>query len=444
LPGVLPAWMPVAVIAFGVAVGHYVLNRERKFLQASSLSWSLVFLAIVVAVTAGFRGGIGFRAFGNEAIGGKRYLWLWVAVLGYFALISQRIPPQKRNLYTALFLLAVATQLINELTPYFGPAFSFVYLFFPGGPAETGAVSPVGQMDLQRFSGLAAAGMAVAFTLVARYGIEGLFDFKRLWRMALFVLAIVLCGLGGFRSHIILVGLTILLAFIFEGLARTRLMPIALLGVVLTGALTVAFSDRLPLSIQRCLALFPVKIDPMARMSAESSTIWRLEIWQSLLPQIPRYLFLGKGLTFDSNDLAMYKTLSNQQVGGDIGGELTLAGDYHNGPLSLIIPFGIWGAIGFIWFLVASTKVLWRNYKYGDPEIQKTNTFLLCYFIAKTIVFFVIFGGFYTDLFTFVGLVGFSISLNGGVAQAAPAPVRPQMVFNRFRPLPVARPANGT
>jgi len=444
LPGILPAWMPVAVIAFGVAVGHYVLNRERKFLHAPSLSWSLVFLAIVVAVTAGFRGGIGFRAFGNEAIGGKRYLWIWIAVLGYFALISQRIPPQKRRLYTTLFLLAAATQLINEMSPYLGPVSSFVYMFFPGAPTGNGPISNVGQVDLQRLGGLAAAGMAIAFALIARYGIEGLFDFKRLWRMMLFVSAIVACGLGGFRSLIILAGMTILLVFFLEGLVRTRLMPIALLGVVLMSALTVSFSDRLPLSIQRCLAIFPVKIDPVARMSAESSTTWRLEIWQSLLPQVPRYLFLGKGLIFDSNDLAMYLTLSNQLVEGDVGGEFTLAGDYHNGPLSVIIPFGIWGAIAFIWFLVASMQVLWRNYKYADPEIQKINTFLLGYFIAKIIGFFVIFGGFYADLFTFVGIVGFSISLNGGVAQASPAPVRSQVVFNRFRPLPAVRPANGT
>src|SRR4051812_14640347 len=62
IPGLLPGWMPVAVIAFGVAVGHYIMNRERKFLEARSVAWSLVALGIVVFVTAIFRGGIGLRA----------------------------------------------------------------------------------------------------------------------------------------------------------------------------------------------------------------------------------------------------------------------------------------------------------------------------------------------------------------------------------------------
>src|SRR5438105_3698311 len=38
LPGMLPGWMPVAGVGFAVAVGHYILNRERKFLHAPSVS----------------------------------------------------------------------------------------------------------------------------------------------------------------------------------------------------------------------------------------------------------------------------------------------------------------------------------------------------------------------------------------------------------------------
>jgi hypothetical protein len=218
-------------------------------------------------------------------------------------------------------------------------------------------------------------------------------------------------------------------------------MPLVALGLILAGGMAVTFSDRLPLPVQRCMALLPVKIDPEARLSAEASSDWRIEIWKALLPQIPQYLFLGKGLTFDWNDMAMYSTLGNDQVGGEVGGQFALAGDYHNGPLSVIIPFGIWGCIAFLWFLVASIQVLWANYRYGDPEIKKANTFLLSYFIAKTILFFVIFGGFVSDLVVFVGLVGFSISLNGGVAKRVPvAAVNPQPAFNRFRPPLVARP----
>jgi hypothetical protein len=231
---------------------------------------------------------------------------------------------------------------------------------------------------------------------------------------------------------IISVALTLCLVFYFEGLVRSRLMPIMALVAILAGGVAVGFSDRLPLPVQRCLAFLPLKVDPIVRLSADASTSWRLEIWKYVAPQIPDYLFLGKGLTFDANDMAMYATFGNEQVGGAVGGQATLAGDYHNGPLSVIIPFGIWGTIGFIWFLVASIRVLRANYRYGDPEIRTMNTFLLSMFVAKTIMFLVIFGGFYSELYQFAGIIGFSISLNGGVAKPAPV-TSPQPAFNRLR-----------
>jgi hypothetical protein len=285
--------------------------------------------------------------------------------------------------------------------------------------------------------------VGVALALAARFGIEGILNLKKFWRPLFFFSALFLSACGGYRSIILLIGLTLVLMFCFEGLLRSRLMPVAMLGIFLMGGIIVGFADRFPLPVQRVLALLPVKIDSMARMSAEASTDWRLEIWKYLLPQVPQYLLFGKGLTFDSNDLAMYNTLGNQ-VGGEVGGGLTLAGDYHNGPLSLIIPFGIWGALAFLWFLFAALKVLWSNYKYGDPEIRKANALLISYFIAKIAIFFVIFGGFYSDLCVFTGLIGFSISLNGGVAKPVPAVPRPQVVFNRFRPLPVGGPVTST
>jgi hypothetical protein len=435
LPGVLPGWMPMACIAFAIAIGHYILNRERKFLEAPSVTWSLVALGLVVVITAKFRGGIGFHAFGDESVGGKRYLWIWVAILGYFALISQRVPIEKRNRYTTLFLLAAATTVISQIAGFMGPAFRFLYFFFPSGISTTAAQAPMADPSLERLGGLSVASVAVTYALVARYGIQGVLDVRRFWRPALFFSFLTLCAFGGYRSIFIAVSLTLVLVFCFEGLLRSRLMPIAVMAMILAVSVTVAFSDHMPLPVQRCLAFLPLKISPVAALSAEASTEWRLEIWRSLVPQIPRYLLLGKGLTFDLNDMDMYRTLGNQDVMGEVGGGFTLSSDYHSGPLSLIIPFGLWGCLAFIWFLVASIKVLWANYKHGDPDIRHINTFLLSLFISKILVFIIIFGGFYSDLVTFVGIVGFSIAVNGGVTKPVPV-VQPQLVSRRFRPLP--------
>jgi hypothetical protein len=438
MPGLLPGWMPMSCIAFAVAVGHYVLNRERKFLPSHSVSLSLIFLSLVVLITAKMRGGLGFSAFGDEAIGGKRYLYIWVAVIGFFALISQPIPASKRRLYTALFLLGSATAALNNLSAMIGPLGSVLYIFFPG--INNVVFDPMGQESLERYGGIATGCMALIFALVALYGIEGLLNARKIWRPFLFFSALIMTAFGGFRSLIIIVVLTLVLVFYFEGLFRSRLMPVVLLGVIAMAGLILCFSDQFPLPVQRCLAFLPVKISAVARMNAEASSDWRLEMWKSLLPEIPHYFFLGKGLVFDANEMAMYWSLGDSQAMGQVGGGLALAGDYHNGPLSIIIPFGIWGVIGFLWFLVASMRVLWANYKHGDPDLRKINTLLMCYFIAKTFMFMVVFGGFYSDFVVFAGIIGISISLNNGVAIPVPVTERPHVTFNRFRPLPAARP----
>ena len=115
-----------------------------------------------------------------------------------------------------------------------------------------------------------------------------------------------------------------------------------------------------------------------------------------------------------------------------------LVGDYHNGPLSVLLPFGMFGAIAFVWLLVAGVRVLYHNYKFGDPAYQNINTFLFAYFIAKVIFFLGVFGGLHGDLPVFLGLLGLSISLNGGVAKPAVAP-EPKPVFTRFNPHPSVR-----
>src|SRR5262249_2718284 len=117
-----------------------------------------------------------------------------------------------------------------------------------------------------------------------------------------------------------------------------------------------------------------------------------------------------------------------------------LAGDYHNGPLSVIIPFGIFGVIGFCWFVYAVVRVLYQNYKFGNPEFQTINTFLFGYCMVRIVFFLFIFGSLVLDLTMFVGLVGLSISINRGVAKPALVP-KATVAFNRFKLHPgVQRP----
>lgn len=201
----------------------------------------------------------------------------------------------------------------------------------------------------------------------------------------------------------------------------------------------IAFANRLPLSVQRSMAFLPLDIDPVARMSAESTTEWRLQMWKDVLPEVPRYLILGKGYGYNAREAAMIT--DSRRSGADL--ETTeMAGDYHNGPLSILIPFGMFGMIGFLWFLWAGFRVLQQNYHFGDPACRHLNAFLLAFFVAKAIFFFAVFGALPSDILKLVGFVGLSVSLNGGVARPVVVP-QPKVVFNRFRLHPSVRPPVG-
>jgi hypothetical protein len=192
------------------------------------------------------------------------------------------------------------------------------------------------------------------------------------------------------------------------------------------------------------MAFLPLDIDPAVKMDADNSTEWRIQMWRDVIPDIPRYLILGKGFAFNPNEADIARMRAGTATASATE-SFELVGDYHNGPLSVILPFGIFGVIGFLWFLAAATRALYRNYKFGAPEHASLNNFLFALFLAKLIFFLVIFGAFYVDLVAFIGVVGLSISLNGGVASPATVPVieEEEQGASRLRFSPaVRRPVN--
>ena len=424
LPGKPLIGLLVLMISFGISVLQYILNRQMKFISVPMVARPLLFILAVVLLTARLTGGIGLNALGGDGgnVGGRRYIALILAVMGFFALIAVKIPKHKRKLYVFLYFAGTLSMVIANLALVVAPGFSFIFLIFPTDEAGIAALSnsTIGQASgIVRLGGLANGAVAIVFIMLAFYGVRGLIDLRKSWRLSVLGLAIVATLFGGFRSQVIILTLMLGLLFYLEGLAQSRLLPMLLLTFIFGAAMIVPFADKMPLTVQRSLAFLPVKLDPVAVDNAQASTDWRLDMWAGLLPEVPNYLILGKGLAINLSELDFERAHMNR--GESTGAGSALAGDYHNGPLSLIIPFGLFGVAGFIWFLVGSLKVLYRNYKFGDPDLVLFNRLFLAQFIVKIIIFLFVFGSFYGDLVAFVGIVGLSIALNHGVAKPVPA-----------------------
>jgi hypothetical protein len=424
LPGNLPIWALLTASGFLLVVLNRCLDREVTLFHPGGVGWSLVALAFVVVVTAACRGGVGLKALGSDAHGGRKYIMILLAIAAYFVLVAQPVPRRRLALYVGLFFLMGVTQMLSHALYLAGGKFYWAYYFVSVEPA-------IGQaaMDWQvagggafRSTAFADAASGVCAWILATRGIRGVLDLRRPWPFLVSVLCLGLGMLGGFRSFVLGILLTYVVMFFVEGLHRTWYLGVVLAILLAGGGLTFTFVDRLPTSIQRSLSFLPIKVDPVVRQDAESSLEWRYQMWDLLRPEIPRYLFLGKGFAIDPG--AMQVSHFNAQFGYGIQAEWAiLSGDYHNGPLSVLIPFGIFGALAFLWFLVAATLRLRQHClrPHEDRQLQHINRALFTLFIVHIIFFLFLFGDLSSGLVKLVFLVGLAECFNAPAA--APAAV---------------------
>ena len=421
LPGKPELWMLFTAIGFGIVVLNSTLDREKTFIHVPALTTPLLFFVMVVLVTAKLTGGMGLLSLGGGqigggAIGGKGYFMIFFAIAGYFVLTSRPIPLERAKTYVSMFLLSGTTSMCSNVAYMLGPAAYFLFYLFPVDLAvhQVMTESLTGG-GVVRIPGLGFASSAAYFFMMARYGVRGVLDVSKPWRVLALLLIVSIGLFGGFRTVLATVGLHFIVQFCLEGLVRTRLFAFLLMAGLLAGAAAYPFIEKMPLSVQRCLAFVPgAKVHPLAKHDAEVSTWWRLEMWSVLLPEVPKYLIVGKGYALKPADLY----LANQAVmrGMVKNYEVYLvSGAYHNGPLSVIIPFGIFGAIAVLWMMGAGVWALYRNYRYGDSKLQVVNTFLFAMFVVRIIVFFTLFGGIEGDIHRLLGPLGLSIAINRGV-----------------------------
>ncbi len=423
LPGRPMLWMLFAVITFFFAVLDRSVGRELDFFRAKWVSISLLFLAAVVVLTAWAHGGIGFRMLGSSTFGGKKYFSLITGMMLYFGMTAYPVKRERAGLYVALYFLSALTALATLLAAAGGREFYFLVEFFPieGAVNEAMSSGPVfsGNVQVTRLNDLSWVAGGVFCYMLARFGVRGVLDMTKPWRLLLFTAVLAAGAMSGYRSIMIIFGLSFILMFWLEGLHRTRYMLCLLLGGVLLAVVALPNLRHLPPAIQRSLAFLPLNIDPEVQMNADGTSEWRLEMWREILPQVPRHLFNGAGYALNSDEFYM---VGREVASGQVGSyeSASTSGDYHNGPLSVVMPFGLAGVLGFCWFLWSGIAVLRRNFRYGDPGLRNLNTFLLAYFIVRVIGFFFVFGSLHSDMMVFAGLIGLSICLNGGVCQPQP------------------------
>jgi hypothetical protein len=438
LVGRPPLWQAGVILSLGISVIDRTLNSEKRFISVPVMTWPLLYTAAVVYFTAEMTGGIGLHALGGDTGGGKKYISIFLGIATFFALASQRIPAKHRNLYVALCFLPGALGAISDLFPYLPSPLNYINLLFPPSLSAATGINVGASTRLAAVGG--ALGVFVTFML-AKYGLRGIMDPEKPFRLPVFMVLFCFSLVGGFRNVLLGYLEVFVLLFFMERLYRTRLSLVVVLGVVMVSVLAIPFSDKLPHSMQRAMSFIPgLKIDPDVLAEAEGSRQWRENMWRDVWPKVPQYLLMGKGYALSREDynymgggaFESLGSLDQSQVG------LAISGDYHSGPLSTLMPFGIWGAISFIWISLAALYVLYRNYLYGDQELKAFNRYCLVFLITGIIGFLFIFGAYAEVIDMITRIVGISVALNWGMRGPKPVPASNPAI--RALPRPSSRP----
>ncbi len=419
-PGKPFLWVGLAAATLFFAVLNRSLRKQTLFIRVPSISRPLLVFGAVILATLVIRGGVGGQAFGSDLWGGRRYLLMFGAILAYFALTSRPLPVGKESFYGQIFFLIGVLIILTDIAYAAGSAMGWVFFFFS---EESVANNLLSAGDVQRYGASSTAALAVMSFLFCRYGLTGVIDLRKGWRLLLF-LAVLFGGMfGGFRSLLVLIVMLSGVLFFLEGLHRTSLtIKLGLVAGIVFSAL-ILFSDQLPLSVQRSISFLPVKVDAAAESDASGSTSWRLEIWRIVLPQVPDYLLVGKGLAYSGSELTHAQAMIDRNMFRAYEWAL-VGGWYHNGPLSVIMFFGIPGVLAFGWFIVASIKLFHANYKWSPPELRRLNTFLYALFLVRLVFFLLFYGQIELDLISFTSIVGLSVAVNRGIRRRESPVVR--------------------
>jgi hypothetical protein len=378
----------LALMFVMIMIANRIISKEQEPWTVAHRFLMAFFL--VVLITAGVRGA-GLRAFGGSAWGGAGYILLAIGIGLY--MLSRYVPLSGKQASRAVYgfclltFLPPAAQLLYALSG--GKLWQQYYFVTPDYAAVfllRGIQKGEEMMRVQN-----AGWFGYQLCLLSLMVPQGRFR-NRVLQIFLLGSCFVLSGVSGHRLTVVLIVVTCSVFFSLAsraGLARfiNRYTIALAAGTILLAV----FARHLPLTYQRALSVIPfANVSLEAKMNADSTSTWRMEIWQRMLREIPRYVLMGRGFTFSAEDVMLVS--SGEKINSVEQAFATH--NYHNGPLSLLIDLGLAGFVCASGFMLA---VLYQQYKrvnapWRDRRLQRLHAVLYASYVALIVIFYAIFG----------------------------------------------------
>jgi len=374
------------MLGFVVFIIAKLAVSGRSAIQSIVPRKACVALLVVVVITAFIRGW-GLKVLGSDTWGGMQYVNMIGALLFYIysahVTISQK---QLERTLRWLFLLSLIP-VAGYLLLHFMPSMKWVENMLAVDQAEE---------TWQATEGIRLGAMQSPAMWM---GIFALFKYEHRSKFTPAVvlvsaLSFIMVGLSGHRGVVVLLGLTI---FVYLMIKRREVRVIQFVNLV--GVLTVVvvilyfFVGNLPHTFQRAVAWLPgIDVAHEAEMDASSTSVWRLELWRQLLPMVPDYLWIGRGLAFNQNDAQLASVLAS-----DAGTQhifLTAVHLYHNGPLWLILDLGLAGFLFGLVFMMSGIVYYGKQLRRIQTGSKWSRAYVVFYsfFVGECIFYLSVFG----------------------------------------------------
>jgi hypothetical protein len=397
----------VLALFFSIVMAANQIIRKQWKPSDPVCRWLIAF-SLVLLITASFRG-FGLRAFGGSSWGGAGYIHLAIAIGLYFMARYVQMSPRmwKASLYS-MMLLALLPSVAQLLYVLSGGAIWQQYFFVtPDYSAVTLLRSIKQQEDIVRFQSAGWFGYQIWLLalMIRRRGF-----IVNAIRFAMMAGACISAGVSGHRMAFILI---VAVTALYVSLQTRRGWKIIfnrtniVLGVSLVFLAT--FARYLPLTYQRALSVIPfANISTEARIDAQGTSTWRVEIWKRMMRQIPRYLIVGKGFAFSPSEIK----ITSAYLRGDSVEQALASHSYHNGPLGFLFDLGLGGLICGSGFILSVISMHYRRMRadWTNERLGHLHRVILASYIAQTLVFFFIFGDHRSSVVQFIVM---AVLMNG-------------------------------
>lgn len=379
------------LFAYGITIPFYLWNA---MLKRSSLTWNSAPLLDVVVLVLFMHVGYVFlnHPFGlglnvlEDYYGGKGYILFLQALLAYLCFSSLKTTSNElgKVLQWAVFL-TIAFTLITTVQGIISP---------DSGATDPTAAPAEAVTENTRLTAFLSISQLVVQLLIINYSVWQMI--KRPWWGGLFILGIIGVLVSGFRSFIaqsLLLFFTI--SLIYKRWFFCILVPIfgMLLLLILSSA---GLLHSLPYGIQRTLsALSFLDVSVQARMNAEGSINWRLEMWEWALDDREHFIqdkVFGDGF---SRDISIVKANIYEEAYNLSHDQTSFAwnGLWHSGPISTIQTLGYVGLSLYLILSVIGMTYAWIVSKiYRNHQYKLGILYVSTLYFIKPVFFFLIFG----------------------------------------------------